>query len=96
MVINLAGKFNFTICSDRVKRQINDRRILTTRNLVAGMPEGRDALLLSTSAVGDYGDRGEDLLIEQEPPGGDFLANLARDWELEAAGSGQTHFRRSQ
>ena len=90
VVINLAGKSIFTLWTDRVKRQIYDSRVLTTRNLVAGLPEGRDTLFLSTSAVGYYGDRGEDLLTEEEPPGDDFLANLAQDWEKEALAAEST------
>lgn len=83
-VVNLAGKSIFTRWSDQAKQQIYNSRILTTRNLVAGLPEGRETLLLSTSAVGYYGDRGEDVLTEDEPPGEDFLATLAREWEKEA------------
>lgn len=83
-VVNLAGKSIFTRWSDQAKQQIYDSRILTTRNMVAGLPAGRETLFLSTSAVGYYGDRGEDVLTEDEPPGEDFLATLAREWEKEA------------
>jgi len=58
---------------------------LTTANLVNAIPEGSsDVTLLSTSAVGYYGPTGDEDLSEESPPGSDFLATLARDWESEA------------
>ena len=84
VVINLAGKSIFTVWTEKIKQQIYDSRILTTRNLVAGLPEGRETLLCSTSAVGYYGDGGEEVLTEDAPPGDDFLAQVGRDWEKEA------------
>ena len=83
-VVNLAGQSIFTRWTDRAKQQIYDSRILTTHNLVAALPEGRETILCSTSAVGYYGDRGEDALSEEAPPGDDFLARLGQDWEREA------------
>jgi uncharacterized protein (TIGR01777 family) len=45
-------------------------------------------VLVSGSAVGWYGDRGDERLTEQSTPGGDFLAQLCRQWE-EAATAAQ-------
>ncbi len=92
-VINMAGASIFTRWTDRAKQRIRDSRILTTRNLVEGLssPKGRGRLLISTSAVGYYGFHGDEVLDETSPPGDDFLATLARDWEataLEAQRSG--------
>jgi len=84
VVVNLAGKSIFTLWTERTKRQIYDSRILTTRNLVEALPAGADTTLCSTSAIGYYGDRGEDILTEDEPAGDDFLAEVGRDWEKEA------------
>ena len=84
VAINLAGKSIFTVWTEKIKQQIYDSRIMTTRNLVAALPEGRETILCSTSAVGYYGDGGEDLLTEDAPPGDDFLAEVGRDWEKEA------------
>jgi len=84
VVVNLAGKSIFTFWTEQTKQQIYDSRILTTRNLVEALPAGGDTTLCSTSAVGYYGDRGEDILTEDEPPGDDFLARVGRDWEKEA------------
>jgi uncharacterized protein len=84
VVINLAGKSIFTYWTQKVKKQIYDSRILTTRNLADSLAGAGDTLFFSTSAVGFYGDRGEDVLTESEPPGDDFLAVVGRDWEGEA------------
>lgn len=84
VVINLAGQTIFKRWSKRTKGQIYDSRILTTRHLVDAAAENRNLVLCSTSAVGYYGDRGDDPLAENEPTGTDFLARVARDWETEA------------
>jgi uncharacterized protein len=82
IAFNLAGKSIFTIWTPNTKKQIYDSRILTTRNLVEAL--SADTTLISTSAVGYYGDRGDDILTENTPPGIDFLSNLGKDWENEA------------
>lgn len=82
--VNLAGKSIFKRWSDRYKRQIYESRILTTRNVVAALPEGKNTILCSASGAGYYGSRGDDILKEDEPPGRDFLANVSIDWEKEA------------
>ena len=64
---------------------LRDSRVLTTRNLVAALAAGdRRQLFCSTSAPGYYGPRGDEELTEASPPGQDFLARLAQDWEAEA------------
>ena len=81
VVINLAGKNIFTRWTEKSKRAIYDSRILTTRNLVEAISENQPITLLSTSAVGYYGDGKDALLRENSPPGDDFLASLSVDWE---------------
>jgi uncharacterized protein (TIGR01777 family) len=44
----------------------------------------KESVLVSTSAVGFYGDRGDEIITESEGPGMDFLANVCRNWEAEA------------
>ncbi len=87
-VVNLLGETIAQRWSDDTKREIRDSRILTTRNLVAGLaelPEGeRPRVLVSQSASGWYGARGDERLDEAEPAGDDFLAGLTVDWEAEA------------
>jgi uncharacterized protein (TIGR01777 family) len=84
--INLAGASIFTRWTDEAKRAIRESRILTTRHLVEALAprKGKETHLFSTSAVGYYGFQGDEDLIEESPPGTDFLATLAREWEAEA------------
>lgn len=72
--------------SDAAKARIRDSRVLGTRNLVAGIraADPRPGVLVSQSAIGWYGARGDQPLDESEPPGGDFLARVVADWESEA------------
>jgi uncharacterized protein len=87
-VVNLLGETIAQRWSDDTRREIRDSRILTTHNLVAALaelPEGeRPRVLVSQSASGWYGARGEERLDEAEPAGDDFLARLTVDWEAEA------------
>jgi uncharacterized protein (TIGR01777 family) len=83
-VINLAGKTIFKRWTKRYKKSLYDSRILTTRNLVAAMPADRKITLCSASAVGYYGDRGDDILTEADSGGKGFLAQIGHDWEKEA------------
>lgn len=81
-VINLAGASIFGRWTPAYKQQIYDSRILTTRHVVEAMEGNR--ILISTSAVGYYGSRGDDILTESESCGRDFLSKVATDWEHEA------------
>jgi uncharacterized protein (TIGR01777 family) len=84
-IINLAGASISTKWTDQAKQMLYDSRVLTTKNLVAALATGdRQQLFCSTSAPGYYGPRGEEELTEDSPPGRDFLAKLAQDWEGEA------------
>ena len=85
VVINLAGASIFSRWSQKRKKLIYDSRILTTRNVVEAIEKGKGTLLCSTSAVGYYGFRNDEELIEEDSPGDDFLARVCVDWEGEAA-----------
>ncbi len=84
--INLAGSSIFTRWTDEAKRSIRESRLLTTKHLVEALAprKGKETFLFSTSAVGYYGFHGDEDLSEESPPGTDFLATLAREWEAEA------------
>jgi uncharacterized protein (TIGR01777 family) len=88
-VVHLLGEVIAQRWSDEAKREIRDSRVLSTRNLVAGLgelaPEQRPRVLVSGSGAGWYGQRGDERLDESTPePGDDFLAQLTVDWEAEA------------
>jgi uncharacterized protein len=84
--INLAGASIFSRWTEASKKEMRDSRILTTRNLVSALGDrkGQETILLSTSAVGYYGFHEDEEITEETPPGSDFLALMARDWEAEA------------
>lgn len=85
-IINLAGTSIFSRWTPEAKRLIRETRISITRNIVDAIEPsgGKDMVLFSTSAVGYYGFHGDEELAEDSPPGGDFLARLAVEWEKEA------------
>ncbi len=68
------------------KHRIRESRVAGTRNLVAGLEKlsTRPGVLVSASAVGFYGSRGDELLDENSSPGNDFLAEVCKAWEAEA------------
>jgi len=70
--------------NEKYKALIYNTRILTTRNIVSALPQNRNIILVSTSAAGFYGDRGEEVLDESKVPGDDFLARVCVDWERAA------------
>jgi hypothetical protein len=84
LVVNLAGKSIFKRWNESYKKQIYDSRILTTRNVVDALPADQTVVLCSASGAGYYGNRGDDVLKEDEKPGDDFLASASIDWEAEA------------
>ena len=83
-VVNLVGKSIFKRWNESYKKEIYDSRILATRNVVDALPADRSVVLCSASGAGFYGNRGDDLLQEDEKSGNDFLASLSVDWEAEA------------
>ena len=68
------------------KARIRDSRVIGTRHLVQGIAqaERKPSVLVSASAVGYYGDRGDEELTETAPPAHDFLADVCVEWEREA------------
>ena len=85
-VINLAGASIFSKWTEEHKKAIRESRVNTTRNIVEGMPSHpeRPFTLFSTSAVGYYGFCADEERTEESPPGNDFLARTAVEWEGEA------------
>ena len=85
-VVHLAGETIAGRWNAEKKRRIRDSRILSTRNLVeslAGLPTKPDVLVCA-SAIGYYGDSGDEHFTEVSPAGTDFLAKVCQEWEAEA------------
>jgi uncharacterized protein (TIGR01777 family) len=85
-VVNLAGESVNQRWTARVKRAIRESRVDGTRNLVAGLQgaDPRPRVLVSASASGIYGPRGDEPVDEAGAVGDDVLAQVAVDWEREA------------
>ena len=86
-VVNLAGATTGRIpWTKKYMREIVDSRIETTKVLVAAINQAKNKpkVLVSGSASGIYGDRGDELLTENSGRGDGFLADLAHSWEEEA------------
>jgi len=86
-VVNLAGaNVGGKRWTEEYKREILESRLQSTRALVEAMRAAsrRPRVFVSASAVGYYGDRGDEEVTESTPPGSDFLATLCKDWEEEA------------
>ncbi|HWC75163.1 MAG TPA: TIGR01777 family oxidoreductase [Gemmatimonadales bacterium] len=87
VVVHLAGENLFGRWTPAKKQRIRDSRVNGTRLIsetIAGLSQC-PAVLVAASAIGYYGDRGEETLTEQSTPGDDFLAHVARDWEAATA-----------
>jgi len=84
-VVNLAGAPIATRWTAAHKREMWNSRLLSTRTLVAAMGSVRrgPAILINASAIGTYGDRGDEMLTEDSPPGSGFLAFMGTAWEKE-------------
>ena len=86
-VVNLAGEPIFVgRWSEARKAALVSSRTELTRRLVAAMAAAKNPpkVLVSASAVGVYGDRGDEEMTETSAPGSDFLADLCVAWEAEA------------
>jgi uncharacterized protein (TIGR01777 family) len=86
-IVNLAGE---SIAEKRwsaaQKAKILDSRLMATRSLAAALQEAirKPRALISGSAVGYYGDRGDETLTEASGPGSDYLAGVCQQWEAAA------------
>lgn len=87
IVFNLVGENLFgKRWTDSVKKAIYDSRIESTKNLVNAMTKAgsKPELFVSVSAVGIYGDHGDELLDESTKPTDNFLAEVCTEWEEES------------
>ncbi len=87
IVINLVGENIFgKRWTKSVKEKIYNSRIDSTRKLVEAMKNSskKPDLLISASGIGVYGDSGDKVIDESSSFGDDFLAEVCKDWEVEA------------
>lgn len=82
-VIHLAGENIATRWTTNKKARLRESRIPTTSNLARALAQARTKphIFLSASAVGYYGNRGDEILTEESKAGAGFVADLAREWE---------------
>lgn len=86
-IAHLAGESILGLWTDQKKKRIHDSRIDGTRRVVEGIAAATapPSVLVCGSAIGFYGDTGEVEVTEATPKGKGFLAEVAADWEQEAA-----------
>ena len=85
-VVHLAGEgIGDHRWTDEQKRRIRESRVRGTAVLAAAVAsrEDKPKVFVSASAIGYYGDRGDEVLTERSESGTDFLAELCRAWEAE-------------
>jgi uncharacterized protein (TIGR01777 family) len=85
-VVHLAGEsIGERRWNDEQKQRIRESRLRGTAVLAAAVAsrERKPSVFISSSAIGYYGSRGDDVLTEDAAPGDDFLARLCADWESE-------------
>ncbi len=98
-VVHLAGEPVAQRWTASAKRAIRESRVIGTRHLVEGLGEcgaGRPKVVVSASAVGYYGEHGEEPLDEEAPPGRDYLAEVCVAWEAQARAAQQLGVRTVQ
>ena len=86
-VVHLAGETVSGLrWTDEKKKAIRNSRVVGTRSVVDAISEleTRPRVLVSASAIGFYGDRGDEVLTETSKSGKTFLAEVSREWEAES------------
>lgn len=86
VVIHLAGEAIAGRWNAEKKQRIRDSRVLSTQNLVGSITslETKPDVLVCASAIGLYGDSGDEVFTETTPVGTDFLAEVCQEWETES------------
>jgi uncharacterized protein len=82
-VIHLAGESIIGHWTETKKRRILESRVLGTKNLCQALAKApqKPRVFVSASAIGYYGDRGEESLRERSPSGDGFLPKVCQQWE---------------
>jgi uncharacterized protein len=82
-VIHLAGESIVGRWTADKKLKIRDSRVVGTANLARALAQAKNKpqVFICSSAVGVYGDRGDEVLNEESAPGQGFLPDVCREWE---------------
>lgn len=86
-VVHLAGEGIAGLrWTDEKKKAIRDSRVLGTRNIVNTMAnlEKKPNVFITGSAMGFYGDRGDEIVNESSAAGDTFLSDVSKEWETES------------
>ncbi len=97
-IVHLAGKNISGYWTDKFKREVRQSRVQGTRTLAIAAAEsfrqaGTPRILIAASAIGYYGNRGDEELTEDSPAGSGFLAEVCREWEDAAAPAAEAGLR---
>jgi hypothetical protein len=86
IAIHLSGESVAGRWSDAKKNRIRDSRVSTTQSLARALvaAEIKPKVFVCASAIGYYGNRGDEILTEDSPPGDSFLAEVSGEWESAA------------
>ena len=82
-VVHLAGESIVGRWTDEKKRKIRDSRVAGTSTLAQALAQAKakPQVFVCSSAIGYYGDRGNEVLNERSAPGSGFLPDVCREWE---------------
>ena len=87
VVVHLAGENIAGLrWTDEKKNAIRDSRVKGTHNLVNSLARltQKPRVFIAGSAIGFYGDRGDETVTEASPPGNTFLSDVSKEWETES------------
>lgn len=97
-VVHLAGESIVGRWTPEKKAKIRDSRVMGTQNLAQALAQAKDKpqVFVCSSAIGYYGDRGDELLGEKSPPGTGFLSDVCAEWEQATHAAAQAGIRTVQ
>ena len=97
-VIHLAGESIVGRWTAGKRARIRDSRVLGTRNLAQALAQAarKPQVFISSSAIGYYGDRADEVLTENSVPGQGFLPDVCRAWEAAAQPAAEAGIRTAQ
>ncbi len=94
-VVHLAGESIMGRWTEEKRERIRDSRVHGTTHLAAALARlsSPPQVLVCASAIGWYGDRGDEILTEDSPTGTGFLAGVSREWEDSCKGTAEAGIR---